>query len=69
MKRIEKIIELIRENMMASSSPTNNIGDGNIAKFDPLIGFRRRRNGNVDGRSVSKKYKDWMRSLGLLKYK
>ena len=66
MKRIERIIELIRENMVASSSPTNNIGDGNIAKFD---GFKRRRNGNIDGRSVSKKYKEWMKSLGLLKHK
>ena len=69
MKRIERIIELIRENMMASSMPTNNISSGNIAKFDPVIGFKRRRNGNIDGRSVLKKYKDWMKSLGLLKHK
>jgi hypothetical protein len=69
MKRIERIIELIRENMMASSMPTNNISSGNIATFDPVIGFKRRRNGNIDGRSVSKKYKDWMKSLGLLKHK
>jgi hypothetical protein len=69
MKRIERIIDLIRENMIASSLPTNNISDGNIAKFDPVIGFKRRKNGNVDGRSVSKKYKDWMKSLGLLKPK
>ena len=69
MKKIERIIELIRENMIASSVPTNNISGGDIATFDPVIGFKRRRNGNVDGRSVSKKYKDWMKSLGLLKYK
>ena len=55
--------------MMASSMPTNNISSGNIATFDPVIGFKRRRNGNIDGRSVSKKYKDWMKSLGLLKHK
>ena len=55
--------------MMAPSVPTNNISGGNISTFDPVIGFKRRRNGNIDGRSVSKKYKDWMKSLGLLKHK
>ena len=69
MKKIERIIELIRENMIASSVPTNNISGGNIATFDPVIGFKKRKNGNVDGRSVAKKYKEWMKSLGLLKHK
>ena len=45
MKKIERIIQLIRENMMASSMPTNNISSGNIAKFDPVIGLRKRKNG------------------------
>ena len=47
--------------------PTNNISGPGIARFDPVIGFRKRRSGDVDGRSVKKKYKDWMKSLGLLK--
>jgi hypothetical protein len=64
MKKIDKIIEIIRENMMVSTSiPTNNISTGHIAKFDPVITFKKRKNGSVDGRSVSDKYKKWLRSL------
>jgi hypothetical protein len=44
MKKIDKIIEIIRENMIASGGvPTNNISSGNIDKFDPVMTF--------DGRS------------------
>jgi hypothetical protein len=62
MKKIERIIELIRENMMASSMPINNISSGNIAKFDPVIGLRKRKNGKVD-RRVRKSWKNWIDSL------
>jgi hypothetical protein len=62
MKKIERIIELIRENMMASSMPTNNISSGNIAKFDPVIGLRKRKNGKVD-RRIRKSWKNWIDSL------
>ena len=61
MKKIDKIIEIIRENMVASGSvPTNNISGGNIATFDPLMAFKRRKNGKVDGRGASEKYKKWL---------
>ena len=81
MKKIDKVIEYFRnlkeETSVASSSPTMSSGNGGFsgsseptgptAGFDPVSGFRRRKSGNIDGRSVSKKYKDWMKSLGLLK--
>ena len=67
MKKIDKIIEIIRENMVAGSVPTNNISGGNIATFDPLMAFKRRKNGKVDGRGASEKYKKWLRSLRLMK--
>jgi len=67
MKKIDKIIEIIRENMIASGGvPTNNISSGNIAKFDPVMSFKRRKNGSVDGRGVSKNYKKWLKSLGMM---
>jgi hypothetical protein len=68
MKKIDKIIEIIRENMVVSGSvPANNISGGNIATFDPLMAFKRRKNGKVDGRGASEKYKKWLRSLRLMK--
>jgi hypothetical protein len=64
MKKIDKLIDIIRENMVASGGvPTNNISSGNIAKFDPVISFKKRKNGNIDGRSVSEKYKKWLKHL------
>jgi hypothetical protein len=67
MKKIDKIIEIIRENMIASGGlPTNNISSGNIATFDPVMSFKRRKNGSVDGRGVSKNYKKWLKSLGMM---
>lgn len=67
MKKIDKIIEIIRENMVTDSVPTNNISGGDIATFDPLMAFKRRKNGKVDGRGASEKYKKWLRSLRLMK--
>lgn len=80
MKKIDKIIKYfrnIRESApIMSSSPTMSSGDGGFsgssdpsgptAGFDPVMGFKRRRNGKIDGRSASKKYKSWLKSLGLL---
>jgi hypothetical protein len=62
MKKIERIIQLIRENMMASSMPTNNISSRNIETFDPVIGFKKRKNGKVD-RRVRKSWRNWIDSL------
>jgi hypothetical protein len=67
MKKIDRIIEIIRENMVADSVPTNNISGGDISTFDPLMAFKRRKNGKVDGRGASEKYKKWLRSLRLMK--
>lgn len=67
MKKIDKIIEIIRENMVVGGEvPTNNIGSGNIKTFDPVMSFRRRKNGNIDGRSVSERYKRWIKCLGMM---
>lgn len=67
MKKIDKILQIIRENMIVGgTTPTNNISSGNIAKFDPVISFKKRKNGSVDGRSVSEKYKKWLKSLKLM---
>ena len=64
MQKIEKIISLIRENMTTSGgSPTNNIGDGNIKTFNPLMQFKRRTNGKVDRRSSKREYDKWLKSL------
>jgi len=68
MRKIDQIIEIIRENMVVGGGvPTNNISSGNVAKFDPVISFKKRKNGNVDGRSVAEKYKKWLKSLKLMK--
>jgi hypothetical protein len=67
MKKIDKIIEIIRENMIASGGlPTNNISSGNIVTFDPVISFKRRKTGKIDGRSVSERYKKWIKYLKLM---
>jgi hypothetical protein len=68
MRKIDQIIKIIRENMIVGGGvPTNNISSGNVAKFDPVISFKKRKNGNVDGRSVTEKYKKWLKSLKLMK--
>ena len=70
MKKIDKILKFIRENIVTSSGmPTNNVSNGNVAKFDPLMSFRKRKNGMVDTRGVSKKYKNWVKYLDKLKDK
>ena len=51
---------------MSSSIPTNNISGGNIAKFDPMLHFNKKKNGKVDGRGVKKKYKDWIKYLKMI---
>lgn len=44
---INKIINIIHnlkeEGMVGSGAPTNNISSGNIAKYDPVMGFTRRK--------------------------
>jgi hypothetical protein len=72
MTKIDIIINYFR-NLREENIPTNNVGDGGLTSrgeelsgFDPVMSFRRRKNGNVDGRSVSNRYKKWLKSLGHL---
>lgn len=79
MSKIDRVIEYFR-NLREESAPTMNTGTSNgsagfsssadssgpNAGFDPVIGFKRRKNGKIDGRSASGKYKKWLKSLGLL---
>jgi hypothetical protein len=78
MDKIDKVIEYFR-NLREESSPTMNTGSGSAAGFsgyansagpnagfDPVMKFKKRRNGKIDGRSASGKYKTWLRSMGLL---
>jgi short subunit dehydrogenase-like uncharacterized protein len=64
MKKIDKIIEIIRENMVVSGSvPTNNISGGNIATFDPLMPFKNKKKNTIDFRRVPIKYKNWIKNI------
>lgn len=75
MSKIDKVIKYFRNLKEDVSSPTMSSGNGGFggsssssgptAGFDPIIGFKKR-NGKIDGRSAPKKYKDWLKSLGLL---
>jgi hypothetical protein len=65
MKNLDRLIEIIRENMI-SPMPTNNISSGNVAKYDPILHFNKKKSGKVDGRSVKRRYKDWMKYLNVM---
>lgn len=67
MKKIDRIISIIRE-MMVANSPGSSSGfsgdspsKGPTAGFDPLLGFRKRN--KIDYRKVPKNYKSWVKSL------
>lgn len=53
---IDKIISIIRilkeDGAMgvAASPPTNNISSGNIAKYDPVMSFQRRKSPEIIGK-------------------
>ena len=45
MDKLDKLIQIIRqlkEDAIVGGPPTNNISSGNIAKYDPVMGFTRR---------------------------
>ena len=75
MSKIDRVIQYFRN--LKEEAPTMSSGDqsfssssnpeGPNAGLTPVMSFKRRKSGKIDGRSVSKKYKDWMKSLGLLK--
>ena len=80
MSKINRVIQYFRSLREEGGAPTMNTGtlngssgfssnadsSGPNAGFDPVMGFRKRRNGKIDGRSTSNKYKKWLKSLGLL---
>lgn len=77
MSKLDRIIEIIRENMVANAVGqsggfgSNSPAEGPTAGFDPkteLGMFRRTIGGLVDKRSkqYNKKYEQWLKSMGLL---
>lgn len=62
--KIEKIIKIIRENMVVGaggftgSSPAK----GPTAGFDPILKFKNKKKNSIDFRRVPKNYKDWLKS-------
>ena len=42
-KKLDRIINIIREEMASSSGPTNNVGDEKIALFDPVMRMDKRK--------------------------
>jgi hypothetical protein len=64
MEKIDKIIEIIRENMVVSGSvPTNNISSGNIETIDPLMRFKNKKKDTIDFRRVPIEYKNWIKNI------
>ena len=74
MEKIDRVINYFRllreEGMVSSGVPINRVGDGGLtgrgkelAGYDPVMKFmRRRKNGKVDYR-MNPKYKPWVKSL------
>jgi hypothetical protein len=71
MSKIEKVIQIIKETMVANAPGTGGglsssaNASGPVAGYDGFLGKR----GNVDYRRVPKKYKDWVKNLDKSKTK
>lgn len=72
MKKIDRIIEILRENMVANAPSTGGAfgadspASGPTAGTDAMVGITTSYSGikkNVDYRKVPKKYKVWVRNL------
>lgn len=70
MKKIDRIISLLREMMLANPSGGSggftSSGDPKYsAGFDPLIRFKNKNKDKdtIDFRRVPKRYKDWVKSI------
>ncbi len=73
MNKIDKVIQYFRN--LKEEAPTMSSGNGRFsgssssqgptAGFDPVIGFRKRKNGKVDNRRVCKSWRNWINSLGM----
>ncbi len=77
MSKLDRVIQIVRENMVANAPGQSggfsgsSSSEGPTAGFDPkneLGMFRRTIGGLVDKRSkqYSKKYEEWLKSMGLL---
>lgn len=80
MDKVDKVIKYFRSLREENGAPTMNTGtpngsagfgpdadaSGPNAGFGLVMSFRKRKNGKIDGRSISTKYKKWLKSLGLL---
>jgi hypothetical protein len=76
MKKIDEIIQLVREEMMTANAPSQSGGfsgsspkEGPTAGVDPIISFpiRRKNNGKLDKRTpFIKKYEMLLKSLNLI---
>jgi hypothetical protein len=73
MNKIDKVIQYFRN--LKEEAPTMSCGNGGFsgsssslgptAGFDPVIGFKKRKNGKVDNRRVHKSWRNWIDSLGM----
>ena len=63
--KLEKYIQIIREMMVVGSGGFSDQSDpgGPVAGRGKFIGFRKRKNDDVDYRSVPKKYKKWVKNI------
>ena len=82
MSKVDKVIQYfrgLRED--AAMGPTMNTGsviggaagfssdakaEGPVAGYSGSLGFRRRKDGKLDKRSVAKRYQKWLKSMGML---
>jgi len=62
---IDKLISIIRENMVVGSGgfTGSSPAEGPTAGFDPLMSFKNKKKGSIDFRKVPKNYKSWVKSL------
>jgi len=60
MKKIDKIINYFRN--LKEEGPTNSTGPA-IATFDPILGMRKRKNNEVDLRTIDSKLRRWVKSI------
>jgi hypothetical protein len=64
----KRILSIIKE-MMVANAPGGSGAYGSNADpltkggFDPLMGFRNKKKGNVDFRKVPNNYKSWVKNL------
>lgn len=65
MKKIDKIIQYFKENMVVGAGGFTGSAnpEGPVAGFDPMLGFKKRKTGKYDYRTVNKKYKDWLKNI------